>query len=315
MRISLQFSSAYRPQTDGQTERVNQCLENYLRCMSVLEPKNWATWLPLAEWWYNTNYHTSLQVTPFETLYGYPPPLISGILVPGPVSPAVDFLVQKQQMLTRLKANLAQAQSRSKKYAHRNRSERQFSVGDMVYLKLQPFRYHAFRLHQHLKLTTKFYGPFKILEKIGVLAYKLQLPDTAGIHLVFHITQLKQHNRPKAIPQQNLPMVTAVGYIKIEPLAVLDTRAMPRNDDVVTQWKIHWQNLTEDQATWEDKLFIRSTFPSFYFKTINEWWPPQASCGQEDSQGGRSCQTLLNAKPDEEKTEEIIIGGRVVIND
>jgi hypothetical protein len=86
LKISLQYSTAYHPQTYGQTERVNQCLKNYLRCMTFLEPKKWISWLPLAEYWYNTNYHTSLKSTPFEALYGYAPPLISEIMVPSPES-------------------------------------------------------------------------------------------------------------------------------------------------------------------------------------------------------------------------------------
>ncbi|KAK0595996.1 hypothetical protein LWI29_011826 [Acer saccharum] len=71
----LCLSSAYHPQTDGQSERLNQCLENYLRCMTSARPMKWAWWLPMAEWWYNTNFHTALTMTPFEALYGYKPPL------------------------------------------------------------------------------------------------------------------------------------------------------------------------------------------------------------------------------------------------
>lgn len=72
--ITLAHCSVYHPQTDGQTEKLNQCLENFLRCMTCDRPKQWAKWLPLAEWWYNTTYHIVLQMTPFEALYGYPPP-------------------------------------------------------------------------------------------------------------------------------------------------------------------------------------------------------------------------------------------------
>jgi len=69
----LNMSSAYHPQTDGQTERLNQCLETYLRCLVHSCPSKWATWLPLAEFWYNTSFHSALGKTPFEVLYGYPP--------------------------------------------------------------------------------------------------------------------------------------------------------------------------------------------------------------------------------------------------
>jgi hypothetical protein len=96
-------------------------------------------------------------------------------------------------MIKKLKDNLAQVQARMKKYADTKRSEREFLAGDMVYLKLQPFRHTAFDLHQNLKLTSKYYGPFKILERIRQVAYKLQLPPCAEIHLVFHVSQLKKH--------------------------------------------------------------------------------------------------------------------------
>lgn len=72
--VKLHLSTAYQPQTDGQTKVLNRCLEGYLRCMSGERPADWSLWLPLAEWWYNTTYHSSIQVTPYEALYGQEPP-------------------------------------------------------------------------------------------------------------------------------------------------------------------------------------------------------------------------------------------------
>jgi hypothetical protein len=77
----------------------------------------------------------------------------------------------------------------------------------MVYLNVQPFRYHAFNIHTHLMLITKYYGPFKILEKIGPTTYILQLLPTVDIHHAFHVTWLKKHIGPQA----NLPLVTPDG--------------------------------------------------------------------------------------------------------
>jgi hypothetical protein len=138
---------------------------------------------------------------------------------------------------------LQQAQDRMKKYTDNKRSEREFVVGDMVYLRLQPFKQDAFGLHQNMKLTTRFYGPFKVLERIGQVAYKIQLPESADIHPIFHVSRLKKYLGAKAVPQSNLPQVTKDGYNKTELAEVLDTRALPRRDEVITQWKIKWQNL------------------------------------------------------------------------
>jgi hypothetical protein len=80
MGVALHLTSSYHPQTDGQTERVNQCLENYLRCMCFTSPKRWHHWLSLAEWWYNTSFHTSLQSTPFQALYGFKPPMVGEVI-------------------------------------------------------------------------------------------------------------------------------------------------------------------------------------------------------------------------------------------
>lgn len=166
-KVSLRFSTAYHPQSDGQTERLNQCLKSYLRCMAFTEPRRWYYWLALAEWWYNTTYHSSLKTTPYQALYGSPPPVISEVSVPGRDNEeATYFLLEKEGILKQIKENLAQAQLRMKKYADQNRSERTFEVGDMVYLKMQPYRLAAFGLRQSLKLTCKFYGSFRILQKL-----------------------------------------------------------------------------------------------------------------------------------------------------
>jgi hypothetical protein len=97
-----------------------------------------------------------------------------------------------------------------------------------------------------------------------------------------------------------LPLVTKEGYIKIEPAEVLDTRALPRRDEVE---KLNRKNLSEDNATWEDKLFIKTTFPDFYQQTITRWWPTEASRGQEAAQegGGAVVMTQLLRLADHER--------------
>lgn len=271
-KSELRYSSAYHPQTDGQTERINQCLETYLRFMTTQEPKKWMAWLPLAEYWYNTSYHTALKMSPFQALYGFPPPMIAELAVPGPDNlEAQDFLTAKQNMLDQLKENLLQAQNRMNKYADLKRVERQFQVGDMVYLKMAPYRLAAFGFRGALKLQNKYYGPFLIIQKIGNSAYKLQFPAHVQMHPVFHVSQLKKHLGLKSIPSPDLPMVHSDGTLKTEPALVLEVRQIPRKNVPVVQWLIQWENLSPEDATWEDADFIKYTFPKFSRSTTDAW--------------------------------------------
>lgn len=260
--VQIRFRTASHPQTDGQTERVNQCPEAYLRGMVFQEPKKWMKWLPLAELWYNTSYHSSLKCTPFQALYGYKPPQIGEYSVEPALSPEARMTIsEREHMMQRLKANLKHAQNRIKYFADRKRTEREYQVGDMVYLKIQPYRQNAFGLRGSLKLRSKFYGPYKILERVGEVSYKLQLPEGTNIHPVFHISQLKKHVGHQAVPLPHVPLVTPEGYIKTIPVAVLDRRIIQRNKTPVGQCLVQWESLAPDDATWEDAAFLNKTFP------------------------------------------------------
>jgi hypothetical protein len=191
-RFSLQMSSAYHPQTDCQTERVNQCLETFLRCFVHACPKQWFHWLHLAEFWYNTSWHSALEDSPFQVLYGHSPKLFGVQAADAcPVSELKDWLADRELMQQLIKQHLARAQDRMKRQADKKRSERQFQVGDMVFLKLQPYVQTSVATRANQKLSFKFFGSFRILERIGSVAYKLQLPPSSAVHPVFHVSQLK----------------------------------------------------------------------------------------------------------------------------
>lgn len=244
------MSTSYHPQSDGQTERVNQCLESYLRCMTFQEPKHWFQWLPLAKYWYNTSFHTAIQMSPFQALYGYSPPQVNELSVPENFSHDLPPTIQdKERILLKPKQNLELARDRMKTYAVRQRTEWEFSVGDMVYLKMQPYRETALGLRKSLKLASKFYGPYRVLQLIGKVACKLLLPAGIGIHPVFHVSQLKKHVGDRALPNPSLPLVDAEGRIKIELVAILQRRLVPRRNEPVVQWLIQWLNLSPDDTT------------------------------------------------------------------
>lgn len=169
----LSLSTAYHPQTDGQTERMNACLETYLSCMCGHKPKEWFKWLSLAEFWFNSHYHSRMKLTPFQALYGYQPPL-QGYCENTTyfIASVEDYLQQRKLMSQLVKEGLEVAQDIMKTLADKGRN-RTFEVRDWVYLNLQPYRQTTMAVRKNLKLTAKYYGPFKVLAKICNVAYKL----------------------------------------------------------------------------------------------------------------------------------------------
>lgn len=131
--------------------------------MTYLKPSKWVKWLPLAEWWYNSNYHQSIQMTPSEALYGYKPTQMGiGPFLQGASTEAKDVLVERQKIIQILKENLAAAMHRMNRYANLHRSERSFKVGDFVFVRMQPFRHAPDQLRRQTMLSVKYFGPYQI---------------------------------------------------------------------------------------------------------------------------------------------------------
>ncbi|KAG8483504.1 hypothetical protein CXB51_022371 [Gossypium anomalum] len=245
----LLLSTAYHPQTDGQTEVLNRCLENYLRCMTGETPSQWSQWLPLAEWWYNSSFHSSIQLTPYEALYGQPPPTHMPYL-PG-VSPVavVDRSLQAKEAARKLlHFHLKRACAHMKHFADRHRSERSFSVGDLVYLRLQPYRQQTVRKVLNQKLSPKYFRPFPVLKKVGAVAYTLQLPPGSRIHPTFHVSQLKKHIGSKPA-QTQLPLHDDHGAMQKEPVRIVDRRIVKNGNQAVTEVLVEWVDSFPEDAT------------------------------------------------------------------
>jgi hypothetical protein len=172
-------------------------------------------------------------------------------------------VTERDNMMKQLKENLLHAQNRMKVYDNQHRTDRHYDAGEMVHLRIQPYRQNAFGIRGSLKLRSKYYGPYKIMERIGEVAYKLQLPETTTIHPVFHISQLKKHLGKNVVPLPHVPLVTADGKIKTAPFATLDERTIHRQQTPVRQLLIHWESLGPEDTTWEDLSFIIRHFPSY----------------------------------------------------
>ncbi|KAL0356109.1 UNVERIFIED_CONTAM: Transposon Ty3-I Gag-Pol polyprotein [Sesamum radiatum] len=186
---TLAMSSAYHPQSDGQTEVLNRVLETYLQCFVSEEPRGWLRFLHLAEYWYNTSYHSSLRMSQFQALYGRALPSMVDYLADDSSGTGVgDLLREKRESLAAARYHLSRARQRMKSQADKHRQDCHFTMGDWVLLRLQSYCQHSIHRWTSEKLSRRFYGPFRIVHRIGPVAYELDLPDSSQIHPVFHIS-------------------------------------------------------------------------------------------------------------------------------
>jgi transposase InsO family protein len=255
----LAHSSSYHPQSNGKTEIVKKCLEVYLRCFVSDKQAQWFKWLPLAEWWYNTSFHTATKMTPFVELYGYHPNSITSSLnEKSKVQAVEDHIENQQQILQILKDNMTMAQNRMKQQADQHRSKRSFEVGDWVFLRVQPYKQMSLKqAKKDNKLSPKYYGPYKVLQKIGTMAYKLELAASSRVHPVFHVSCLKKVIGDKILVQTILPELDEEGKIILEPEAITDTRIRQLRNRSISEYLIKWRKLPTEDSTWEDGSFIQ----------------------------------------------------------
>ncbi len=230
-------STAYHPQTDGQTERVNQEVETYLRIFVNHRQDDWADWLPIAEFSYNNRIHSATHHTPFELDMGQHPRM--GVEPPktAMVEAAADFVSRMAQMQEEAKAALARAAEEMSKYYDRNRDEApKYSEGEKVWLSA---RNHSTD-RPTKKLDHKWLGPFKILKVVSRAALKLQLPKWHRMHPVVSITDVRKY-QPDEIserPSHPKPGPTIIdGGEEYEVEKILDSKYIRRRLHYYVQWK------------------------------------------------------------------------------
>ncbi|WVZ85146.1 hypothetical protein U9M48_032097 [Paspalum notatum var. saurae] len=228
---------AYHPQTSGQVERVNQILEDMLRACALTYSTKWDECLPLAEFAYNNSYQNSLEMAPFEALYGRWCRTPLNWSEPGErVTFGPNLVIQAEEQVKFIHDNLKRAQSRQKSYSDKRRPLI-FEKDDHVYLRVSPMKgVHRFGVKG--KLAPRYVGPFKITEQCGLVAYRLELPP----HL--------------ATIQPNLTY-------EEKPIKILDQKQRSARRRTINFYKVQWSNHSEEEATWEQEEFLQTKYPGF----------------------------------------------------
>ena len=185
----LNFSTAYHPQTDGQTERVNQILEDMLRICVLEFGGEWDKYIPLVEFAYNNSFQSSIGMAPYEALYGRRcrTPLCWLEVGERRLSKA-EIIQQASKKIELAQKSMKIAQDRQKYYADHRSRKLEFQEGDLVYLRISPLR-PAMRNRRLGKLSPRYVGPCKVMERVGAVAYRITLSRAlAGLHDVFHVS-------------------------------------------------------------------------------------------------------------------------------
>ncbi|KAI3744715.1 hypothetical protein L1987_57806 [Smallanthus sonchifolius] len=216
----LDLSTAYHPQTDGQTERTIQTLEDMLRACVIDFGGNWNSHLPLIEFSYNNSYHTSINMAPFEALYGR-------------------------------KCRSPISWSRQKSYADKRRKPLEFQVGDMVLLKVSPWK-GVVRFGKKGKLAPRYVVPFKILERVGKVAYKLDLPsELINVHPTFHVSNLKKclADENLHIPLDEVRIDERMHFVE-KPVEIMDREVKKLKRSRIPIVKVRWESKRGPEFTW-----------------------------------------------------------------
>jgi hypothetical protein len=244
---------------------VNQVIEDMLMMYVMDKPSKWEDYLHLVEFAYNNGYQASLNMSPFETLYGrkcntpvswdYP----GDKAVPGP-----NFLREMEEKMIKIKKNLRVSQNRQKNYADKGKNHKEFKVGDHVFLKVKVNK-SSLKLGNCSKLAAQYCGLFEILDRIGPVAYMIVLPASMFVHNVFHVSLLKKYiPDTNHVIDWNVIQVEQEGTFQVHPVRILDQKIKQLWNRAIGLVKVEWTWYGPEDVTWEHEDAMRAEYPHLF---------------------------------------------------
>ncbi|KAL4320065.1 hypothetical protein GQ457_18G005740 [Hibiscus cannabinus] len=312
----LNFSTSYHPQTDGQSERVIHVLEDMLRCCIIDFQGTWEKQLSLVEFAYKNSYQASIQMVPYEALYG------RRCRTPG--------ATEKVKLISeRLKV----ASDRQKSYADLKRREVEYAVGDRVFLKVSPWK-KVMRFGRKGKLSPRYIGTYEIVERVGPFAYRLLLPpELERIHDVFHVSMLRKYRSDPShvMPVEEIELNPDLSYDG-EPMEILASDSKVLRGRTIELAKVKWRHRGVEEATWERKDDMEDQYPYLFppgYRYSSVVFVPNSNAGIRvsvlleeyrypfelhvgiDTRGG--AQVVKGRCPNQENTEMLVINEGVKV--
>jgi len=248
--IQMKLSTAYYPQTDGQTERINQELEQYLRIFIDHRQEQWLDWLGTVEFVYNNKVHTATKTLLFKANYSQNPKMGFKGRRKGKYKAAEKFVKRMRKIQEEAKAALRKAQEEMKKFANRKRrEEEEYRVGDLVLLSMKDLKWQM-KGRRSEKLTECFVGPYKVKGIVSSNAIELELPKSIKIHPVVNISRVRLY-KPQVEGQKKIPpkpvIIEEEEEFKVEK--ILNKRMIRGKEKFLVRWK----GYTVEEDTWESR--------------------------------------------------------------
>lgn len=248
---SVSLSSGFHPQTNGQTERMNQEVESVLRCLCSHNPSCWVSQLPWVEYAHNSLPSFALGCSPFEAAYGFQPPLFPVQGEQVAVQSVGALLRRCRRTWSKVRALLLKGQLRAAKYANRKRSPApEYAVGQKVWLSTRDLPVKV----ENRKLASRFVGPFAVQEVVNPVAVKLVLPGSLRVHPVFHVSRVRPVRECELMPPSDLPPPARV--VDGGPAFTVERILRSRRRGRGLQYLIDWAGYGPEERSWVPGRFV-----------------------------------------------------------